>query len=92
MAKFGMYAMYDRVSEEFSPPFIARNDAVAVREMLTTMQNSPYPDDFYLQAIGTYDSMTGEVKHLEHKIVPFSLKAKIDDVLRDKLEKEIADE
>lgn len=79
MAKHMLYTMYDRVAEEYGPPWAARNDAVAVRQFMSGMKDNPFPDDFWLYCIGSYDSNTGVIESMAQKRVPFSEKVHIED-------------
>lgn len=53
-----MYNVKDKVSEEFAPPFVAKNDAVALRQF-NNLINNLNPQDYSLYHIGQYDSDTG---------------------------------
>jgi hypothetical protein len=79
MAKHMMYTMYDRVAEEYGPPWTARNDAVAVRQFMSGMKENPFTDDFWLYCIGSYDSNSGQLESTPHKRVSLSVKDHIED-------------
>lgn len=53
-----MYNVKDKISEEFAPPFVAKNDAVALRQF-NHLINNLNPQDYSLYHIGQYDSDTG---------------------------------
>lgn len=57
-----VYAIHDKTAEEFGPPFIAKNDGVAVRNFKQYMQNSPDFQDYALFCIGTYCSINGKLE------------------------------
>lgn len=80
MAKHQIYTVYDRIAEEYAPPWIARNDAVAVRQMLSLMKDSPFPDDFWLFCIGVFNSDSGLIEGDKKPArVPFSINTHIED-------------
>lgn len=53
-----MYNVKDRVSDEFAPPYVAKNDAVALRQFNHLISNLN-PQDYELYCIGKYDTDTG---------------------------------
>lgn len=48
----GIYAIYDRIAEDYSQLFEASNDAIAVRNYRQAMTNNPYQEDYYLVLLG----------------------------------------
>jgi len=80
--KLGLYVMYDRVSEEYSPPFLARNDQEATRSFMSSLQNgaySLYPQDFSLSCCGVFDSSTAEITAHPPKSVALSKRTHLED-------------
>jgi len=53
---YGLYVIYDTVAEEASPPFSARNVAVAKRQFQQAMHSLPeyIVGDYQLLRVGTY--------------------------------------
>jgi hypothetical protein len=54
----GLYSVQDRVAEEFSPPFSARTNGVAVRIYLSMLKDQ-HVTDYWLYKLGSYDVDTG---------------------------------
>lgn len=67
-----LYAIKDKVAEEFGPPFMAKNDAIAGRMARDLLKNTPYPLDYTLEMIGNYDLSNGKLSQLE--IIPIDWK------------------
>lgn len=65
IGRVNLYCIYDRVAEDSGPPFAAKNDGVAQRELRHLLDNVPVydRDAFKLCRIGSWDSstMTGEL-------------------------------
>lgn len=63
--RVNLYCIWDRVAEDSSPPFAARNDGVATRELRALLERvAPYDRDAYLlMRIGSWESttMTGDI-------------------------------
>lgn len=51
-----IYSIWDSKAEEFAPPFVAKNDAMASRMFLQSIKNIPYADDMVLYCLGNYNS------------------------------------
>jgi len=68
--KIFMYSVLDKKADEFGPPFMAKNDEVAKRNLSNLLRDSPYPEDYQLFLIAEYESDTGEVQGL----VPMEVK------------------
>lgn len=65
---FKVYSVYDCKVEEFSEPFIQREQAVE-RSIKIMLQKSPVPkDDLTLYEIGSWDSENGILKAYEHPV------------------------
>ena len=57
-----IYCVYDKVSGLYNPPFIAENEATAVRAFNNAMSKSPFPGDMSLYSLGEFcDDTTGEI-------------------------------
>lgn len=59
-----IYSVYDKKAESFSPPYVAHNDLIALRNFEGTVNNadfpiSKYPDDFSLYYLGNIGDMDG---------------------------------
>jgi len=61
--KLNMYAVYDKIAMEFAPPYLGRNDAVAIRGFKTLMSTEKVqvPNDFRLYRIGEFDADNGVI-------------------------------
>lgn len=60
----GLYTIFDRPAQQHSAPFIARNDAVALRQYSHYKGTIPPhvpPEDFVLIEIATMDDETGMI-------------------------------
>ena len=55
-----VFTVYDRVAEEASPPFIARNKAAAIRMYLNSIKGLA-PSDYWLYRIGAFNLDTMEL-------------------------------
>lgn len=49
-----IYSVYDEVMKEFAPPFVAKNDDVAVRNFVTGAKRIPNVNDLQLYCIGRW--------------------------------------
>lgn len=60
-----LYALYDTKAGTFAPPMVFPSDAVALREILQAVRNSPqippaqYPEDFVVFALALWDDVDG---------------------------------
>lgn len=59
-----IYSVYDKKAESFSPPYVAHNDLIALRNFEGSVNNpefpiSKYPDDFALYYLGNIGDMDG---------------------------------
>lgn len=52
MAKKGLYVVYDKMAESYSPVFQETNDRTAKRSFLQQVKQSPYPADYELIRVG----------------------------------------
>lgn len=50
-----MYSVFDKVSKNFNAPFVAENDAVALRSFYHGVKDSPFCDDLELYCVGSFD-------------------------------------
>lgn len=74
--KVDMYAIKDVVSGAFAPPFLGKNDAVAIRSFRKTLGQNPFPDDYELYLIGGYDDETGLVDTNGYANLPVLISSK----------------
>lgn len=60
-----LYSLYDAVAEEFGPLFSAKNDDVALRnviQMFTDMKvNIASVESYHLYYVGNFDTVTGQL-------------------------------
>jgi len=62
-----LYAIYDKLAEEYGPLFDAQNEAVAQRKYLTSLKKHDLKEEEYvLTFIGTYDTDKGLIIAKEH--------------------------
>lgn len=61
--EMGIYSIMDRVSQEFSPPNVCKNDGVAFRQFQGEMAKVPpyAAEDYWLMKLGFMDMETGNV-------------------------------
>lgn len=70
----GLYAVYDKMTG-FMPVSTQENDQVAIRNFGYDVQSidrniiNANPEDFNLQKLGTFDTLTGEIKSLQITII-----------------------
>lgn len=62
-----LYSVYDKVMKEFAPPFVAKNDDVAVRNYINGAKRIPNINDLQLFCLGVWNS-----EDLECPYVPSS--------------------
>lgn len=68
-----IYCTFDKVSEEFSIPWFAKNDSVAKRNLKIASRREALPlSDIILYSIGTYDQDKGFIDETLQS-VPISL-------------------
>lgn len=84
-----MYAMRDIKAEEYSVPFFADSDAIAMREVdyLVNYEQtmlSAYPADYEMYVVGEYDTVSGEVI----EVFPYRLVCRCAELVR----KEVAND
>ena len=58
-----MYSVFDKVVAEFAPPFVAKNDATAVRNFMLGARKMPTVNDFQMFCVGEWNP--------ENKAMPF---------------------
>jgi len=56
-----LYTVKDNVSDEFAPPFAAKNDPVAIRQFKGLIKNLN-PEDYDIYFLGKYDTDTGIIE------------------------------
>lgn len=60
--RYNMYSVYDRVANEYAPPFYAKNVDVARRMFANSIREFAYSkDDYRMIEIGWFDSEYGKV-------------------------------
>ena len=65
-----LYSILDTKSHLYSPPFVAQNDAIAIRMVMDILRNpdnnlSRYPEDHQLMVVGFWDEVNGEIMGVE---------------------------
>lgn len=61
----GMYSVYDKVCQEYNPPFVCKNLATAIRNMKDSLKDTRqsiiamHPEDYLLVEIGYFDKALG---------------------------------
>lgn len=62
---YKIYSVRDNLSEEYAPPFVSKNDAVAVRQYRDLIRSQKLnPDEFGLYFLGTYETEFGVIESL----------------------------
>lgn len=61
-----LFSIYDKVCEEYNPPFVSKNMQVAVRTLKDSLKGqngllNMHPDDYCLVHIGYFDKDTGSI-------------------------------
>lgn len=69
--KYNMYCIYDKVSESYGAPFLAVNDATAIRQFLHQIAQNllAEPTDFELYGCGLYDISSAEISDAKLRFV-----------------------
>lgn len=68
-----LYSVFDRKAVAHSAPFLAENDEMAIRQLLSTIRNPQmretsllqFPEDFSLVRLGSFDVRSGCVSGLD---------------------------
>jgi hypothetical protein len=65
-----LYSILDTKSQLYSPPFVATNDAIAIRMVMDILRNpdnnlSRYPEDHQLMVVGFWDDINGDILPVE---------------------------
>lgn len=64
-----LFSVYDKICQEYNPPFVCKNMATAIRNMKDSLKDAKqsiiamHPEDYVLVQIGTFDKETGMVLH-----------------------------
>ena len=64
-----LFSVYDKICQEYNPPFVCKNMATAIRNMKDSLRDAKqsiiamHPEDYTLIQIGTFDKETGMVLH-----------------------------
>lgn len=61
----GLYVTKDKVADDISPVFQAKNNAVALRMFNDLISSAPYPSDYELWIVGTLDKDMIIKPHIE---------------------------
>lgn len=68
-----LYSLFDRKGKRYSPPQLAYNDAVMVRELKVNLPEGSmpfrYPEDFDLVCLGAMDEQTGVIASVSPELV-----------------------
>lgn len=64
-----LYAVYDRVTEEYSPVSEAVNDGTAQRMFNDALKDHPHKADFTVMHVATFNKTTGEIKPAKPRIL-----------------------
>lgn len=58
----GFYSFYDKIAQEYGPPFMAKNAEVAIRHFKKVVTANPFTaSDLELYCVAEFDVNTGEV-------------------------------
>lgn len=69
-----LYSILDTVAEEFSAPYVAKNDGIAIRMYHQTLSkvDPNLKPEFKLYKLGSWDSVIGTiVSSIPHLLTPF---------------------
>lgn len=59
----GLYSIFDQVAGDYGPPFLARNQAAALRSARSLVVDSKSdPQDYRLVHLGYFDTLKGELR------------------------------
>lgn len=61
-----LYAVWDRLAEEFGPPAEFPTDAAAQRAFADALAKMEHKEDYVPMFLGTYDKGTGELRGAPH--------------------------
>lgn len=69
-----IYAVRDKAADSFLNPFVAVNDAVAIRQFAAAFGDDrtvmgSNPGDFELHLLGVFNTETGEINPVPDKII-----------------------
>lgn len=59
MNVYPFYSIFDNKVERYARPFMLRNDAEAIRAIMSQWQEEIFKDDFVLFRLGEFDETTG---------------------------------
>lgn len=81
-----LYALYDRVAQEFSPIAEFRNDGLAYRAFKDALKDNPHADDFKPLFLGEYDKTKGWITPatLPSELEPGQLELELKPVVNDR--------
>ena len=65
-----IFSIWDRKAETYNTPFVMTNEAVAIRQFKSLINNpdtmpGKYPDDYILFRIGYFDSESGIISKID---------------------------
>lgn len=84
-----LYSILDEKSQLYTPPFVAQNDAIAIRMVMDILRNpdnnlSRYPEDHKLMLVGFWDEVNGELMAVEKQPILVDPVTKIQQLTGDK--------
>jgi len=66
--KVQLFAVYDRIAQDYAQPFQSKNEDTASRSFLAGAEGQPNSTDFELYTVGSYDTSTGLIEPLKSPI------------------------
>lgn len=70
-----LYTIYDKLCDEYNPPFVCRNMATAIRNMKDSLKNDNssliklHPEDYLLVELASFDKYTGLIVPVNERVV-----------------------
>lgn len=69
-----MFSIYDKVCEEYNPPFVSKNLKTAIRSIKESLKGQQslmcmHPEDYLLVYLGCFDKNTGLITPKENDLV-----------------------
>lgn len=91
-----LYSIYDKVCEEYNPPFVCKNLPTAIRNMRDSLKDAKqsiiamHPEDYVLVEIGTFDKNKGLIFNVDDSVrLSYDLSKLFTTVTEEKKEDEI---
>lgn len=79
-----LFAVYDRIAQDYAQPFQSKNEDTATRSFLAGAEGQPNNEDFELYEVGEYDTSNGLIKPLKSPIfissIPFADSHKTEEI------------